>query len=437
MKRGLTALLAHSLFAACMALCAGNTACAESVGQLVTRAQHRDVAAMRTLGIRMYKGGYAGIPTNRKVGLQWLNMAAEKDDDVALLFLGDIYAKGFHVPMDKGKAEDYYRRAKAAGSQNADARLAKLGVKSGSRSSSSSRKYEDDDDDDMEEYEEEDDKPATKKSASKTASAPQTPVLMRLTIDRAEFTENTPMADVIDAVEAEARRKNMTVSIDYTSNPAFDEEACVDSLSMEGCTAVALLQEACRQSGCEMKISQKGATIKQIKEISRKSKTLTYEERQQLLMKTIAEGDSDKVEEMLSKPLNLSYLDSDDMSPLMYAVKRDQIRIATMLLAKGANVNQVNRRGETALLLAVRSNQEAIARELIEHGADVNRRYEHQGTALMYAVSRESATIAKLLLDAGANADAADDENITAQILAEATGNQALINLMSGSSNSN
>lgn len=429
MKRGLTALLAHSLLAACMALCAGNTACAESVGQLVTRAQHRDVAAMRTLGIRMYKGGYAGIPTNRKTGLQWLHMAAEKDDDVALLFLGDIYAKGFHVPMDKGKAEDYYRRAKAAGSQNADARLAKLGVKSGSRSGSSSRKYEDDDDDDMEEYGEEDDKPAARKKSGTTASVPQTPVLMRLTIDRADFTGNTPLADVIEAVEAEARRKNMTVSIDYTSNPAFDEEACVDSLSMEGCTAAVLLQEACRQSGCEMKISQKGATIKQVKEISRKSKTLTYEERQQLLMKTIAEGDSDKVEEMLSKPLNLSYLDSDDMSPLMYAVKRDQIRIATMLLAKGANVNQVNHRGETALLLAVESSHSTAVKLLIDHGADVNRRYEHQGTVLMHAVARESAPIAKMLLSAGANADAADDENITAAILAEATGNQTLINL--------
>lgn len=111
-----------------MVLAASGVASAESVGQLVSRAQHRDVAAMRTLGIRMYKGGYAGIPTDRKTGLQWLNMAAEKNDDVALLFLGDIYAKGFHVPQNKRKAEEYYRRAKQYGSQNAEGRLAKLGV---------------------------------------------------------------------------------------------------------------------------------------------------------------------------------------------------------------------------------------------------------------------------------------------------------------------
>lgn len=436
MKRGLTAKLAHSLLAACMALCAGNTAYAESVGQLVTRAQHRDVAAMRTLGIRMYKGGYSGIPTNRKTGLQWLNMAAEKNDDVALLFLGDIYAKGFHVPMDKSKAEDYYRRAKRAGSQNADARLAKLGVKSGGHGSSSPQSYDDDDDmkeyDDSSEEEDVEEEPAVKKSSSKKGSVHETPVLMRLTLDHVDFKENTPIEDVIDAVEKEARRKKITVSIDYTSNPAFDERACVDSLIMEDCTAMAMLQEACRQSGCEMKISQNGATIRQIKEISRKSKALTYEERQQLLMQTIEEGDTDKVEEMLSKPLNLSYLDNDDMTPLMYAVKRAQSEIATLLLSKGANVNQVNHRGETALLLAVQSGQSSVVKLLIDRGADVNKRYEHQGTVLMYAVARESASIVRLLLSAGANADAADDENITAAILAEATGNQTLINLFPG-----
>lgn len=128
MKQGLAFRFAQYLITACMLMAACGTASAESVGQLVSRAQHRDAAAMRTLGIRMYKGGYAGIPTDRKTGLQWLNMAAEKNDDVALLFLGDIYAKGFHVPMNKRKAEDYYRRAKQYGSQNADDRLAKLGV---------------------------------------------------------------------------------------------------------------------------------------------------------------------------------------------------------------------------------------------------------------------------------------------------------------------
>lgn len=430
-------LINATVVAACVALCVGNTAYAESVGQLVTRAQHRDVAAMRTLGIRMYKGGYSGIPTNRKTGLQWLNMAAEQNDDVALLFLGDIYAKGFHVPMDKDKAEDYYRRAKAAGSQNADARLAKLGVKSRSKSGSPSRKYEDDEDDDMEEYEEEDDKPTIRKTSSRTASAPQTPVLMRLTIDRAEFTENTPLADVIGAVENEGRRKGMPVSIKYSGNPSIGGTPCVDSLSMEGCTAMVLLQEACRQSGCEMIINQSGATINQVKEVTRASKPLSYEERQQLLMKTIAEGDADKVEEMLSKPLNLSYLNKDDMSPLMYAVKRNQTRIATILLDKGANVNQVNHGGETALLLAVKSRQSSMVNLLIDRGADVNKRYEHQGTVLMHAVARESVPIARMLLSAGANADAADDENITAVILAESTGNQTLINLFPASGEGN
>lgn len=421
------------IIAATLLWCNG-TLYAESVGQLVTRAQHRDVAAMRTLGIRMYKGGYAGIPTNRKVGLQWLNMAANENDDVALLFLGDIYAKGFHVPMDKGKAEDFYRRSMENGNQNAKERLAKLQGKSKGKSQTTSLKDDDDELSDDDEEENDDEKDTQKKSSAKL---PKEPALKRLIVDSIDIDKETPLTEVIDAIKLEAKRKKVPVSISYISDPAIGEQACVDTLIMEKCTAMAVLQEACEQSGCEMKISEDGATIRQVKAVPRKSKPLTYEERQQLLMRTIAEGDAGKVEEMLSKPLNLSYLNNDDLSPLMYAVERNQKGIVSILIKKGANVNQVNRRGETALLLAVRSSQEAIAKELVEHGADVNRRYEHQGTALMYAVCRESATIAKLLLDAGANADAADDENITAQVLAEATGNQTLINLFPGSAEGN
>lgn len=112
-----------------LAIGVSGLASGETAGQLMARAQNRDVAAMRTLGIRMFKGGYDGIPTNRKTGLLWLKKAAAKNDAAALLFLGDIYAEGRHVPLDTAKAVDYYRRAKENGSINAKDRLAKLGVK--------------------------------------------------------------------------------------------------------------------------------------------------------------------------------------------------------------------------------------------------------------------------------------------------------------------
>ena len=101
----------------------------KAVANLVKRAQQRDVAAMRTLGIRMYKGGSPGIPVDRKVALTWLNMAAEKNDEAALVFLGDIYAKGFHVAKNEKKAAGFYMEASRLGSSKADECLEKMPVK--------------------------------------------------------------------------------------------------------------------------------------------------------------------------------------------------------------------------------------------------------------------------------------------------------------------
>ena len=101
----------------------------KAVANLVRRAQQHDVSAMRTLGIRMYKGGYPGIPVDRKVALTWLNMAADKKDEGALVFLGDIYAKGFHTSKNEKKAAEYYMEAARMGNNNANERLEKMPVK--------------------------------------------------------------------------------------------------------------------------------------------------------------------------------------------------------------------------------------------------------------------------------------------------------------------
>lgn len=101
----------------------------KAVADLVRRAQHRDVPSMRTLGIRMYKGGFPGIPVDRKVALTWLNMAAEQNDEAALVYLGDIYAKGFHTSKNERKAAEFYEKAAKLGNDKAIGGLDKLPVK--------------------------------------------------------------------------------------------------------------------------------------------------------------------------------------------------------------------------------------------------------------------------------------------------------------------
>lgn len=110
-------------------LACGSLAYADkAVSDLVKRANSRDVAAMRTLGMRLFNGA-PGIPVQRGNALKWLNMAAEKDDVPSILFLADLYANGTHVSKSEKKAAELYLRADKLGSDKAAAKIAKLPVK--------------------------------------------------------------------------------------------------------------------------------------------------------------------------------------------------------------------------------------------------------------------------------------------------------------------
>jgi hypothetical protein len=72
---------------------------------------------MRELGV-MYGRG-EGVPQSYSEEMHWYVLAANKGDDVAMLYLGYIYRRGDGVAPDSAKALDWFRKSAEKGQSNA------------------------------------------------------------------------------------------------------------------------------------------------------------------------------------------------------------------------------------------------------------------------------------------------------------------------------
>ncbi|GAA0873214.1 hypothetical protein GCM10009117_23610 [Gangjinia marincola] len=69
----------------------------------------------------------------------------------------------------------------------------------------------------------------------------------------------------------------------------------------------------------------------------------------------IAKGEYDTVKRMIELGTNVNKL-SNDMSPLMYAARYNNVRIMKLLIANGAELKKRNSKKKTALNIAKQSN---------------------------------------------------------------------------------
>ncbi|HTM34019.1 MAG TPA: ankyrin repeat domain-containing protein [Vicinamibacterales bacterium] len=86
----------------------------------------------------------------------------------------------------------------------------------------------------------------------------------------------------------------------------------------------------------------------------------------------------------------------------------------------------------TPLVEAVRQQDVAAVKALLKSGADVNRQEGDGATALHWAANADSTELVRLLLDAGASPAAANDLGVTPLHLAAANGNVAVLTLLLG-----
>lgn len=98
-----------------------------------------------------------------------------------------------------------------------------------------------------------------------------------------------------------------------------------------------------------------------------------------------------------------------------------------------ADININPKHGVTPLISAVKKNNIEIAKMLIEKGADVNAvGGSEKKTAIFFAVSNDNVEMVKMLISKGADLNVTDDYYETPLNIAVEKGNKKMINLLLG-----
>ena len=121
--------------------------------------------------------------------------------------------------------------------------------------------------------------------------------------------------------------------------------------------------------------------------------------------KAIKEGKAALVKDLLAKGADINTLEDrwDRYTPLMAAIRDNQLAIAALLIDGGANVNAKSRDMTTSLFLAIEKDDPTLVGSLLKKGADVNATMLYdRDTPLIKAAQRGNMEIIEMLLDKGA-----------------------------------
>lgn len=184
--------------------------------------------------------------------------------------------------------------------------------------------------------------------------------------------------------------------------------------------------------------------------------------------KAAVKGDLNKVDEMLSKGLNVDTKDvyghtalmsaawgghnavvkalldrgadvnakaKYDRTALMYAAARDYSDIVNTLLEKGGEVNSQDKEGNSALRLSILKGQTSTVKTLLDKEADPNEiGGKYKNTPLMEAAWRGYPSIVRALLEKGADPEIKGKDGRTALELAMKRGHEEIVQLLKNAS---
>jgi ankyrin repeat protein len=149
------------------------------------------------------------------------------------------------------------------------------------------------------------------------------------------------------------------------------------------------------------------------------------------LIEAVKSGDRTAVGTLVTKKTDVNLPEADGTTALHWAVHRDDLQIADLLIRAGAQVRAANRYGVTPLSIACTNGNAALIGRLLDAGADPNTVLPDGETALMTAARTGTVDAVKVLLARGANVDAREpSKGQTALMWAAAENNAAVIKVL-------
>ncbi len=148
------------------------------------------------------------------------------------------------------------------------------------------------------------------------------------------------------------------------------------------------------------------------------------------ITEAVAEGDVERVNELLNDGMYADVQDMDGWTPLMWAAQDGDVEIMNILIQAGADPNMVDYYEETALIRAIYSQNIEAINLLISSGADLNMSDSSGWTPLMYAAANGVIEPVEALLDGGADPELKDVNNFSAFLYAKKYGYNEIADLL-------
>ncbi|MDF2678461.1 MAG: hypothetical protein K0Q97_2813 [Bacillota bacterium] len=148
------------------------------------------------------------------------------------------------------------------------------------------------------------------------------------------------------------------------------------------------------------------------------------------ITEAVAEGDVEKVKELLNDGTYVDVQDMDGWTPLMWAAQDGNDEIINVLIQAGADPNIVDYYEETAMVRAIYSQNAEAINLLILAGADPNMADSSGWTPLMYAAANGVIEPVQALLSAGADPELKDANNFSAFLYAKKYGYNEIADLL-------
>nr|DBA16258.1 TPA: hypothetical protein GDO54_003670 [Pyxicephalus adspersus] len=149
-----------------------------------------------------------------------------------------------------------------------------------------------------------------------------------------------------------------------------------------------------------------------------------------LLHFAVAQGDLEKINQVLSLNANINSRTVSGYTPLIMAVQRKLLDVCSILIENGADVNITDEDSWSPLHFSAQSGDDRIARLLLDNGAQVDAKERDDWTALHLASQNGFENVARVLFTRQANPNCQEMDGKTALHIASYFGHYKIVKLL-------